>query len=366
MPGSLFIDSDRHVIEPFELWQARLPRHLMERAPREQDGVILFEGRDLFENVSPQARAIVTRQATARHADLFAASHGHGQLDSMDRQQIDVAYLYPTYALYVAYVEGTDPELSSALVAAYNDWLFDYCSADPQRLRGVGMIDRNAPDEMLRELERVRARGWRAVVLRPNPVGGRTLGHPSHEPFWTACAEHGVAVALHEGTQARVATVGADRFTTRFAQHACSHPMEQMLGFLSLLESGVLERHPSLRFGLLESGAGWLAPFLWRLDRLSYPHMREEVALHVRELPSSYFRRQCWISFEPGEPGLELAQAAVGGERFLYGSDYPHPDHETSPIRPQLAATPGSAALFDVAVGENACRFYEAPPVSKS
>jgi predicted TIM-barrel fold metal-dependent hydrolase len=141
--------------------------------------------------------------------------------------------------------------------------------------------------------------------------------------------------------------------------------MEQMLGFLSLLEAGVLERHPTLRVGLLESGAGWLAPFLWRLDQLSYPHMREEVAQQISQPPSSYFRRQCWISFEPNEPGLELALSAVGGDRFLYGSDYPHPDHGASPIRQQLAASREAAALLPEALGENPCRFYQGPSVQQ-
>jgi predicted TIM-barrel fold metal-dependent hydrolase len=144
MPNSLCIDSDRHVIEPFALWQERLPRHLRARAPREVEGVIRFEGGDLFANVSPRARALVSQQATARRADLQAASHAAGQLSAMDRQDVDIAYLYPTYALYVAYVDGTDPELSSALVHAYNEWLLEYCSADPQRLRGVGTFERTA------------------------------------------------------------------------------------------------------------------------------------------------------------------------------------------------------------------------------
>jgi predicted TIM-barrel fold metal-dependent hydrolase len=42
--------------------------------------------------------------------------------------------------------------------------------------------------------------------------------------------------------------------------------------------------------------------------------------------PSDYFRRQCWISFDPEEVTLELTARVVGADRILIGSDFPHPD----------------------------------------
>src|SRR6185436_16183227 len=94
-----------------------------------------------------------------------------------------------------------------------------------------------------------------------------------------------------------------DRFQTRFAQHACSHPMEMMMALLDLIERGVLERHPDLRVAFLEAGCGWLPYWLWRLDE-EYHHLSGEVHENVRMLPSEYFRRQCFVSADPGEPLL--------------------------------------------------------------
>ena len=361
---AVIIDSDRHVIEPTDLWRGYLPRALRDRAPRVIGDELMFEGAPLFGNVGARARAIVRRQAQARFHDMVAASHPQGQLVAMDDQRVDVAYLYPTYALYLAYVDGADARLSCALAQAYNAWLFDYCSADTTRLKGVGLICKHDPPAMLAELERIARFGWRAVVLRPNPIGGRALGDPAFEPFWAACARQSIAVTFHEGTQGRMPTAGADRFHTRFAQHACSHPMEQMMAFLGLLEAGVFQRHPTLRVGFLEAGAGWLPSWLWRLDHLSYPHMREELEPHVTMPPSRYFKRQCWISFEAGEPNLSSVIAAVGLDRLVYGSDYPHPDHGSASIVDQLtgAASADGAArpveLMRAALFENPTRLF--------
>src|SRR5262249_33497780 len=140
----------------------------------------------------------------------------------------------------------------------------------------AAIISRHDPGRMVADLEAVLHDGYRAVVLRPNPVLGRTLGAPEMEPFFAACEVNSVPVFLHEGAHGRVATAGADRFRTHFAQHSCSHPLEAMMALVALLEGGVLERHPALRFVWLESGCGWLPYWLWRLDE-EYEHMRNEV-----------------------------------------------------------------------------------------
>jgi predicted TIM-barrel fold metal-dependent hydrolase len=181
---------------------------------------------------------------------------------------------------------------------------------------------------MVPELKRVAEFGWKAVYLRPNPVKGRMLGDPAYEPFWSECEKLNIAVSIHEGTHCRLPSAGADRFNTRFALHACSHPMEQMMALLSLIESGVLERHPKLRVAFLEAGCGWLPYWLWRLDELEYKNLRMEVGDNVKMKPSEYFRRQCFISVEPDEPYLHALIKYIGEDNLLFGSDYPHPDHQ--------------------------------------
>jgi len=109
--------------------------------------------------------------------------------------------------------------------------------------------------------------GFRAAFIRPNPYNGKQLHHPDYEPFWAAAEDLDMAIGLHEGSSLNQPTVGVDRFDTRGAQHIISHPMEMMLACLSVIWGGVVERHPKLRVGFLESGGGWAAPWLDRMDR---------------------------------------------------------------------------------------------------
>ncbi|MGH7818404.1 MAG: amidohydrolase family protein, partial [Candidatus Binatia bacterium] len=76
----------------------------------------------------------------------------------------------------------------------------------------------------------------------------------------------------------------------------------------------------------LESGAGWIGYWLDRLDAVyAATFLGERVPL--RDKPSLYFRRQCWISCDPDERTVPALAELYGEDRFFWASDFPHPDH---------------------------------------
>lgn len=91
----------------------------------------------------------------------------------MQKMGAGIAFLYPTVGLWMLAVDTMDAKLAGALTRAYNSWLRDFCSYDPQKLWGIGAINQHAPEEMVPELRRLAGFGWKAVFLRPNPVKGR-------------------------------------------------------------------------------------------------------------------------------------------------------------------------------------------------
>jgi predicted TIM-barrel fold metal-dependent hydrolase len=134
--------------------------------------------------------------------------------------------------------------------------------------------------------------------------------------------------------------------------------MEQMMALLALIEGGVLERHPNLKVGFLESGCGWLLYWLWRLDE-EYEELGWEVKDNVKIKPSEYFHRQCFIAIEPSEPYLDRVVRDFGVNNLLFGSDYPHMDHKQDiveravALQEQLGKETVQKILWD-----NSARFY--------
>lgn len=376
------LDADRHVIEPMEMWAQYLPTELRQYAPylvpAERVGsdeervrlygpkglfplapVPMFQGQPLWNKLSDRARVELSWSGYERHRELGAAMTGTGQLETMDQSQIDIATLYPTFAAYLLGIDSLDPKLGTAFARAYNDWLRDYCSHDPKRLRGVGLMSAHEPAAMVDEVERIASFGWTAVIVRPNPVKGRLLSNPAYEPFWTTCEHLSIGVGIHEGAHTYLPTTGADRFDSHFAMHACSHPMEQMMALLALIEGGVLERHPNLRVALLESGCGWLPYWLHRLDTIEYANVSLEVADHVKRKPSEYFKRQCYIAIEPNEPYLPALIDIIGADNLLFGTDFPHLDHTNDIVGQALGLS--SVLSEDVVrkiLWNNPARFY--------
>jgi uncharacterized protein len=136
-----------------------------------------------------------------------------------------------------------------------------------------------------------------------------------------------------------------------------------MMAMLALIEGGVLERHPKLKVGFMESGCGWLPYWLWRMDE-EYECHYWEVKDNVKMKPSDYFRRQCFITFEPSEPYLDRIIADVGVDNLLFGSDYPHVHWQIDADAPgvldidRVLRDRLPSSTVQKILGDNPARFY--------
>ncbi len=331
LKGYKIIDADSHVIEPSEMWAKYLEPKFRDFAPSPD---MKIKGEPITETISKQVEEEGNKQMMQAHPNAYMNRYNpESHVQAMVQMGVDIAFLYPTYGLWLFAIDNLPAEVIGAFTRAYNTWLHEeFCSYDPDRLKGVGVMNQYDPEEMVKEIHRIAHWGWKAVFLRPNPVKGRILSDKDYEPFWTACEALDIAVGIHEGTHSHLPTTGKDRFNSRFALHACSHPMEQMMALLALIEGGILECHPKLRVGFLESGCGWLSYWLWRLDE-EYKNLYWEVQNQVKLMPSEYFRRQCYIAVEPSEPYLSQIVEYIGSDNLIFGSDYPHMDHQAHGVK---------------------------------
>jgi predicted TIM-barrel fold metal-dependent hydrolase len=314
----MVIDFDGHVTEPEEMWAAYLPSSVADMAPR---AVVDNQGRQrtlLAGRLHPY-----TPPRPNPRPPLEGGWDARARLRDMDAEGIEQALLFTSEGLRFPGI--ADAAVSSQLCHAYNSWLRDYCQVDSSRLFGAALVPQS--DVQLAVLEARRAvteLGFRAVMLRPNPISGRNLDHPYYEPLWSAIEELQVPVGLHEGCTLDYVQSGVDRFDNYTFCHTCSHPHEQQFAMLSLICGGVLERHSRLTVVFLESGAGWLPYWLDRLESNLEDWGYASLPLALK--PAEYFQRQCYITAEQRERTLPAVLQLLGDERVMFASDYPHGD----------------------------------------
>jgi predicted TIM-barrel fold metal-dependent hydrolase len=393
------VDGDGHVMEEpndiwtperidVERWRDWVPRKEVEDEIYETTyigGVVRGGGRELHDQMAA-AVGMTPRQFYDLLESLRrpGGHDPHARLADMDVDGIDAVVLYPSLAMFFGPVDEIaalhDVEFVHACLRAYNDWLAEFCAAAPHRLFGMAAVPLQDVERAVEETQRAVARGLKGVFIRPSAyVDELPLNHRVYDPFWAACETLGVPVAFHPGVH--VDTPGACRkfglvaicentTVTNMATselyggsalgQAVGNCVDMIVTMGRLLMGGVCERFPSLQFVLLESSGGWVPSILERMDEQVQAFPLERRGLSM--LPSEYFRRQCYVSFEPEEWNLAAAAEMLGTDRILWASDYPHPEYHAGvvdDVRARVGKMPDEAQRR--ILGANAIECYHLP-----
>src|SRR5215217_1785060 len=336
MPIDLVIDADGHCQEPEDGLADWLPEEYVSRAPRKiTDNLgqprMLLEGRvwgkseGLGQGVSgPFAPHIVGSRPGMRDASK--------RLPDMDEEGIDVAVIFGTsIALTVNGLQ--DKGLSTAVCHAVNRWLIDYCSTDPRRLKGVGLIPCQDPPRAAEELAFLADHGVASAML-PTNVYGINLGDRRFDPIYRAAQGLGMPLSVHPQTGhdgqygiSGVMGAGTERMEKYSYVHVTAFPFELMIALMHMIGEGVFDRFPNLKVGFMEGGCGWLPFWMERLDehqeklRPQWPDLQRK--------PSEIIRGdQVSFTCEPEEQTLPYVLDFVGESQIMYASDYAHWDCE--------------------------------------
>ena len=270
--------------------------------------------------------------------------------------------LYPTAALAFGLMQDVDFAVATA--TAYNNWLEDRYTAKDKRLFGVGIMAVQDPKRAAAELERCakRRRNFVAMLLPSVTALGRTYGDEYFWPIFEAAQKHKMPLVLHGGPSRGM---GFDHWGFRpFCKvHTLEHPVPLMIQLTDVIFSGVFDAFPRLRMGFMEGGCSWV-PFM--MDRLDYEYgsiLGIPARRKIKRKPSEYIREgdNFWVSFELGEQALKYTIDAMGSERILYASDYPHEPSEEELLEelPEFIANPAySEQVKRNVLYNNVKRFY--------
>ncbi|MGH7929949.1 MAG: amidohydrolase family protein [Candidatus Binatia bacterium] len=367
-------DCDSHIYEPPAIWDKYIPQNNRDFAKthfyRDADRLFLvrnsrisFRDPDKWkypgETWHPGLTKKIIGQTQPGTKDWDetigrnkSARDPHARLKDMDASGIDQVMIFPSTFVYLPLVEDADAAYICA--RAYNDWAYDYCSADKNRLFPAAVLPTQNVDYAIEELRRVAKRGFRSALVRPIIAQGKYPTFPEYDPLWREFEELGIVLGMHTFPSRGEAMspeldqrMGANRkrlfadedilvyspgqFVANIMQIMGSRQAgDAAYGFIAeamtwtgvVLMTGWLEKFPRLKVAILESNSSWLPLVLEKAETYLdlYKHIGEKIGD-----PHEVFYKQCFIAFESDEM-MTLRLWDLFENIALWSSDMPHLD----------------------------------------
>ena len=277
-------------------------------------------------------------------------------LKDMDLDGVAAQVLYPTEGLGLFAV--ADSELLSALFAAYNDWLAEFISANPKRLKGVALVNMDDVQSGVREMERAARLGLAGCAIPVAPLPGRPYASPEYEPLWAAAQDLQLPISFHVGTNRPGTGFDLTNLSDIRPGIICAADSWVRMALGDMILSGVFERYPKLQAGSIEHDAAWIPYWLWRMDKSAKDFGIASV-LADGILPNDYFHRNVFVSFQEDVPAIEQRQQ-IGVDNLTFGTDYPHAEGtfpKTQQILSEVLAGCSADERAKIA-GGNTARIY--------
>jgi predicted TIM-barrel fold metal-dependent hydrolase len=271
--------------------------------------------------------------------------------------------VFATFSEGVAFAEQRPVPERYAAAKAHNRAMAEFCAAD-RRLFGVALLPLDDVALSLAELSHITALGLRAAWLPHRPCGGLSPGHNDFDPIWARLAEAQIPFVLHVGgrplqidppwmnTGRPVPTdwLGGGENVRGKDMTSLHHAAETFIGTLVL--DGVLQRHPKLRGGVIELGAGWVPSMLKRLDWIAEIWRKSEPDLKaLRQRPSEQIVERLRFTPYPYEDVGDMIRQS-DSRLYMFSSDYPHVEGGRNPLGRFAATLQGCDTLSEE-------RFYQ-------
>jgi uncharacterized protein len=378
------LDSDSHVVETPDLWEKYLEpeyrtlgKHALWREEGKLGSYLKVNGkvfRDTMNSNIPR-HAIWKPGMTwdqvgqldpkTRHTTTAGASNPQARLKDMDAMGVDQSFMYPTW-----FAEGfhlvEDPDTAYALARAYNNWVADFCKADPERLFAASMVPIQNMDYAIEELRRTaKMPCFRGAFIRPMFIEGHYFTHPYYDPLWAELESLGTTLVVHptaglwnpewtshgpfiEKVKGRVnqhfgimnagggpfAGGGATSMFSFTASPPLGHPISQILSYwldnhmfvaATLIGFTVMQRYPNMKVVVAHGKASWMEEVLEKMEAST----RTIPLLHhypVRTDTEEMWKEGKVMLGCDAEERLIMKLPEDFAEKVVWGSRYPHHD----------------------------------------
>ena len=258
-----------------------------------------------------------------------------------------------------------DPVFAGVMTRAWNRWALETFKDEFHRIMPMALIAAGDVENAIKEVQWAAANGFKGVMVSNRPIFHR-LDQPRNrleyndkmfEPFWAAIQETGLPLVFHVGNGEDPRAVGGKGGAIINFHAAMGSAVDPLV---TLIASGVFERFPQLKGGVMEAGTGWIP---WVLNSMDHSYRAHHMWVRpvIPELPSHYFRRNCFAS-SLEHPGMMDVLMDMGLEdNLMWSSDYPH--HEGSYPYSKLSIEREMRNMSDTqrakVLGENAVRLFK-------
>lgn len=380
-PDVLIVDVDTHLTEPADLWSSRAPAKYVDRLPRveESNGRLawVFDG---VEMGIAGGSSVIDRDGE-KHLGMSFMDLGYEgihqgawriepRIEYMDEHGVWAQIVYPNTVGFGGqrFVDNPDEDLRLLAVEIFNDASAELQEQSGQRMFPMSITPMWDVDVAVREIRRSHGLGLRGVNMGTGPhlFGLPDLGEAYWNPLWEVCAELAMPVNFHIGASSdTMSWFGmtpwpSHDLDTKLAIGSAMMYLSNAGVMANLIFGGVLERHPEVQFVSVESGIGWIPFFLESLD---YQLKQSTPGSTLSLTPTEYFQRQMSACFWFEEAGVAGAVAALGEDRVLFETDFPHPTclYPDGLTQAAVAVNSLPPSARRKVMGDNARRLYRLP-----
>jgi predicted TIM-barrel fold metal-dependent hydrolase len=255
----------------------------------------------------------------------------------LDYIGVDSQLLFNTFhngRLY-EWEHGGDLDLAYGAARAHNRGMTEFCSVDDRLLPTcyVPLADFDRAAAMAAEAIEM---GAAALLVASGCPDGHSPSHRALDRVWRQAEEAAIPVVFHVGGTGELIDQnyfrnglpippdfhgGAENFRS---VDYMAIPFPPMQTLATMIFDGVLDRHPSLKVGVIEQGCIWLPSWLKQMDSAMDAFGRHEERLRQLSLtPGEYVERQVRVTPYPTED-VGWVTDQVGPNILLFNTDYPH------------------------------------------